>query len=219
MLTAPIIYLQGSGGNLVARSLTLDPNTVPYLPQDLLHTALDQLYTTEQRFDMYNNWDHNDWSRSEQLLIQYHCPPGNTAKHQATPLRLISTFHPKQFADGELHGTWGKYPYWEHIIFIDYDNDDISLITKLARLKRKDMPGHAAQVYNVELSCMMKLMAHKSKHLTIHWHKFKTAQEFCSAIKDISEKLNVNFYPHCVKELWQHWDRQNKLLIHDFHIN
>ena len=215
MLTAPIIYLQGSGGNLVARSLTLDPNTVPYLPSDLLHTALDRLYTTEQRFDMYNNWDHDNWARSEQLFIQYHCPPGNTAEYQATPLKLISTFHPKQFEDGELYGTWGEYPYWEHIIFIDYNDSDIPLITKLARLKRKDMPGHAAQVYNIELSCMRKLMSDKSKHLIIHWHKFKTAEDFCAGIKNIAKKLNVNFYPDHVESLWKCWDKQNKLLIHD----
>ena len=215
MLTAPIIYIQGSGGNLVARSLTLDPTTVPCLPKDLLHTALDKHYTTDQRFKMYNNWNHKDWSKSEQLFIKYHCPPGDTSVVQATTLKLISTFHPKQFQDGERYGTWGSDPYWDSIIFIDYEEEDVPMITKLAGLKRLDMPGHEAQVYNVELSCIQKLMADKPSHLSIHWRQLRTLEDFCAGIESLAEKLDVNFYPDFVKELWQCWDKQNKLLMHD----
>ncbi len=51
-------------------------------------------------------------------------------------LKLISTFHPKQFADGELYGTWGVDPYWKEIIFIDYDKDDLKKITTRSNWSR-----------------------------------------------------------------------------------
>ena len=212
MLTAPIIYLQGSGGNLVARSLTLDQTTVPYLPRHLLHTALNTTYTTEQRFKFYNNWSHRDWTNSEQLFIEYHEPPGDTSKLQATELKLIATFHPQQFADGEKYGTWGTDPYWQNIVFIDYDEKDVKDITKFARLKRKDMPGHEAQVYNVEIDCIKKLMADKKEKVNIHWQKFKTAEDFCTAIESICERLQVSFHKDLVAELWKCWNRENSLL-------
>ena len=213
MLTAPIIYLQGSGGNLVARSLTLDPNTVPYLPEHLLHTALTEKYTTEQRFGLYNNWNHNDWSQSEQLFIQYHCPAGDTALFQLTPLKLIQTFHPKQFEDGETYGTWGSDPYWKDIIFIDYDEKDVDTITKYASHKRKDMPGHAKQVYNIELDCIENLMSEKSNAVKIHWQELQTAKQFCKAIKMIAEHIGIEFYNDHVMALWRNWNSENKRLF------
>lgn len=214
MLTAPIIYLQGSGGNLVGRSLTLDPTTVPYLPKHLLNTALDTTYTTERRFAMYNNWNHKDWTKSEQIFIQYHEPPGDTAKFQASNLKLIATFHPKQFEDGEKYGTWGTEPYWQKIIFIDYEDKDVQEITRFARLKRKDMPGHEAQVYNVEIDCIKRLRLDKLENISIHWRQFKTAEDFCLGIQSLCKKLDINYYADPVRELWQSWNKENNLFSH-----
>lgn len=213
MLTAPIIYLQGSGGNLVARSLTLDPDTVPYLPKHLVHTALTEKYTTEQRFVLYNNWNHKDWIQSEDLFIQYHCPAGDTALMQLTPLKLIQTFHPKQFEDGEKHGTWGHNPYWQDIIFIDHDEKDIDAITNYASLKRQDMPDHTKQVYDVELDCFENLKSEKSNAVKIHWQQLQTAKHFCEGIKSIAEHIGVEFYHDPVLALWSKWNDENKSFL------
>jgi len=213
LLTAPIIYIQGSGGNLLARSLTLDPATVPYLSVNLLHTALNTTYTVEQRFDMYNNWNHKDWAESEKLFIQYHHPPGDTATYQLTDLKLISTFHPKQFEDGEFYGTWGIDPYWQDIIFIDYEKENVKEITNLAKLKRRDMPDHAQQVYNVELECFKELRKNKTQGLSIHWDHFKTSEQFCKGIDKICQKIGIKFYENYVSKLWSNWDRENEKLL------
>jgi len=209
LLTAPIIYVQGSGGNLLARSLTLDSATVPYLPRELLNTALDTTYTTEQRLALYNNWDHRDWKKSEQMFIQYHEPPGDTAKFQATELKLISAFHPKQFADGEQYGTWGVDPYWKDIIFIDYDKDDLPQIINFANKKRPDMQ-HTYQIKNVEIECIEKLKENKSKSLSIHWHQFQKVDDFCAGVKFLCDKLNLIFCENGVREIWEKWTNESK---------
>jgi len=210
LLTAPIIYLQGSGGNLLARSLTLDSATVPYLPRELLHTALDTTYTTAQRLTLYNNWDHRDWTKSEQMFIQYHEPPGDTAKFQATELKLISTFHPKQFADGELYGTWGVDPYWKDIIFRDYDKDDLKQITNFATMKRPDLPGHSWQIHNVEIDQIEMLKVDKPKSLCIHWQQFQKVDDFCAGVKFLCDKLDLIFYEYAVQRLWEKWKNETE---------
>tara|TARA_B100001287_G_C22680486_1_gene530075 strand:+ start:871 stop:1548 length:678 start_codon:yes stop_codon:yes gene_type:complete len=208
LLTAPIIYVQGSGGNLLARCLTLDSATVPYLPRELMHSALDTTYTAEQRLAMYNNWDHRDWKNCEQMFIQYHEPPGDTAKFQASHLKLIATFHPKQFEDGEFYGTWGVDPYWQHIIFIDYDKDDLKQITNFATKKRTDM-SHLHQIHEVEIGCIQKLKNNKPKSLSIHWQELQKANDFCVGVKSLCDKLDVIFYENAVREIWQKWTSES----------
>jgi hypothetical protein len=186
---------------------------VPYLPGHLLHTALNTHYTTEQRFSMYNNWDHQNWVQSEQLFVNYHYPPGNTAEYQRTHLKLISTFHPKQFEDGEFYGTWGKNPYWQNILFVNYAAENITEITNLAQRKRTDMPGHAQQVYNVELDCFQQLKKNKADALLIHWNQLKTKEQFCESIANIAQTIRIKFYEKYVLELWLKWNIENKKLF------
>lgn len=210
-MTAPIIYLQGSGGNLVARSLTLDPETVPYLPENLLSTALTEHYSVETRYRMYDNWDHEDWSKSERLCIKYHEPPGTTSTFEDTPLKLISTFHPKQFEDGERYGTWTHKCYWEHLIFIAYEYEDVEQIIQFAKSKRRDR-SHEDQVKRIELDCIKKLMQDKPQHLSIHWHQLQKQDAFLEGIEYLADKICVDFYPDYVAKLWSSWDKHNKLL-------
>ena len=209
MLTAPIIYVQGSGGNLLARSLTLDPATVPYLPSELMQSALNTPYTTDQRLALYNNWDHRDWKNSEQMFIQYHEPPGDTAKFQASHLKLIATFHPGQFRDGELHGTWGVDPYWKDIIFIDYDKADLKEITYYAGKKRPEL-CHTYQIHRVELDCIKKLKEQKTKSLSIHWQQLQQVEDFCAGVKSLCDKLHIIFHENAVREIWEKWTTENK---------
>ena len=58
MLSACIIYIPGSAGNLLVRCISLDSTSVPY------GLAL----TPEDKFKEYNNWDSSNWIASEENL-------------------------------------------------------------------------------------------------------------------------------------------------------
>lgn len=209
MLYAPIIYIQGSAGNLVARCLTLDENTIPYLPSSLIDSALGTKYSTEQRFNFYNNWNHLDWKKTEDLEIKYHHPAGDTALVQLSPLKLICTFHPKQFFDGEAHGTWWKNPYWHKIIFITFEQNELEKIIYYGS-KKKEGFGVETQVKKIELKYYEKLLETHKNSLKIKWSDIIVKEHFIDVIKDTCDKLDIKFYHNQVSMLWEKWYAETK---------
>ena len=88
MLSACIVYIPGSAGNLLTRCLSLDETVVPF----------GVAISAKDKFEEYNNWNSNDWIGSETTLkIGYMQGKGDFFEHETNPLKLIQQLHPDQF--------------------------------------------------------------------------------------------------------------------------
>jgi hypothetical protein len=93
MLKACILYLPGSGGTMLYRTLTLSTKTIcgGYVNQDL---------SAQQRFNLYNQWNTADWKKAEkQERLSYKSGDREYADFVNTPKWLIDVWHPKEFCD------------------------------------------------------------------------------------------------------------------------
>ena len=97
MLKAAIVYLQGSGGNLLSRSLSLSEKTVAYLPVEYSQQQPYLELSATDRFAFYNNWDYTNWIRSESLSIWYKHGKQDFVNYENSDLWLIDQFHPAMF--------------------------------------------------------------------------------------------------------------------------
>ena len=134
MLTACIVYIPGSAGNLLARCLSLDTNTVPY----------GKALSVEERYVEYNNWNNKDWVASEvDLVVPYMKGIGDFFIHETNSHKLVHKLHPDQFIDGKDNLWTGDYQ-WQNLIFIA--PDDIETIKKLAETI-KEVVGFKGEIH------------------------------------------------------------------------
>lgn len=215
MLKAAIVYLQGSGGNLLARTLSLGEQTVAYLPR---HLALQQptlRIPAHDRFELYNNWNSDNWADSEtQIRIWYHCGIGDFFYYQDTDLWLIDQFHPHMFeTEIDKKILFDSVHAWEHLIFIRWKQTSLATIKKLAKVKRPDM-NHEFQIDKVELDSFEQLISGYSAH-TVYWEDMLEEDLYMQTVRDLSGKLNLILDFSLVKQLWKSWKIETEKLLND----
>lgn len=197
MLTACIVYVQGSAGNLLARCLSLDANTVPY--GEKIHA--------ENRVVEYNNWDSTKWTNSEiELEIDYMRGTVPYYRHETCALKLVHRLHPGQFLNGEKTLWTGDYR-WENLIFIE--PDDIDTVTKLATLKRTDLV-HKTQIKK-ELEIYNNLLP-QATYILPFTDMFDELK-FYKHIQTLCTTIDVIYYEEYVKQIWTKWYDETCKLI------
>ena len=197
MLTACIVYVQGSAGNLLARCLSLDASTVPY--GEKIHA--------ENRVLEYNNWNSDDWTSSEVTLeIDYMRGTVPYDRHETGALKLVHRLHPRQFLDGE-RTLWTADYKWENLIFIE--PNDIDTITKLATLKRTDLE-HNTQIKK-ELEIYNNLLPQATYILS--FTDMFDESKFYKHIQTLCATLDVMYYEEYVKQIWIKWYNETCKLI------
>lgn len=197
MLTACIVYVQGSAGNLVARSLALDPTTVAY----------GQSNNAVDRAVEYANWNSANWTQSEkQLEIDYLRGDAEFVSHEQSEQKLVHRLHPAQFVDGSKILWTGEYT-WQNLIFIV--PDDIETITKLAQRKRIDL-DHQSQITK-ETQIWNNLVEQAT--YKVNFTELLDDQKFYMHIDNLCAIINVNYYPELVKKIWTKWYTETCKLI------
>jgi len=205
LLKAAIIYLQGSGGNLIARTLTLSEQTVAYLPKSYCAEQPTTNINSHDRLKLYNNWDSNDWSQSEiNLAIWYHFGYQDFYKYEETDLWLIDQFHPARF-QFELNEKilFADATSWEHLIFIQWKKSSLDNIIKLAELKRPDLTQRY-QIENNELAVFENIINTFHGHI-IYWEDMLDEDTYIESIVDLAQKLNLVLDFSLVRQLWKLW--------------
>lgn len=212
MLTAMIVYLQGSGGNIVARSLALDPDTVPFVPQNLAPEQHQLSMSTPHRLQLYNNWNSQDWAQTEhELKIWYHPGVTDFVAYEQSPLKLIDTFHPRAFLDeSQKQQLWHSNTQWQQCVLIDWDPDDLPEIMLLARLKRRDM-CHIEQIKQQELTAFAQVKQLPNFHC-IHWKDMLQLDSYIFAIMQLANKLNLHLDTDAVRLLWTSWKQHTDII-------
>jgi len=214
MLTAAIVYVPGSGGNLLARTLSLASGTVAYLPDTLAadQTTLDLV--PEQRFKLYNNWNHSNWANTEtSIRLWYHCGLNDFVNYELSSLKLVDQFHPAMFAyETQRQILWNSVAAWENLVFIKYRPESLSQIINLAQVKRKDLT-HAHQINTTELNCFVQLQEQHPEHLAIWWEDMLQLDSYIKSIKLLAEQLGIRVDLELATQLWQSWNYNTNLII------
>jgi hypothetical protein len=214
LLKAAIVYLQGSGGNLLSRTLSLSEKTVAYLPVEYSQQQPYLELSAPDRFAFYNNWDHTNWIKSESLSIWYKHGRQDFVNYENSDLWLIDQFHPAMFnAETTKKILWNNIHVWEHLIFIKYLDSSVELIKKLAKLKRPDM-SHVLQIERTELNIFAKMQS-TYKINVINWEHMLEKDSYINAVEHLSRKLDLNLNLTLVIKLWQSWKTATDKLLNE----
>ena len=215
MLKAAIVYLQGSGGNLLSRSLSLSEKTVAYLPVEYSQQQPYLELSAPDRFAFYNNWDHTDWIKSESLSIWYKQGSQDFVNYENSDLWLIDHFHPAMFKSETIKQVlWDNINVWEHLIFIKYQSSSVDLIKKLAKLKRPDF-SHTKQIDFVELPTFDDMQCDYPAAIKVNWEDMLVQTNYIKIIAQLSEKLNLDLDLTLVTKLWQSWKTSTDKLLNE----
>jgi hypothetical protein len=197
VLSACIIYIPGSAGNLLVRCISLDRTSVPY------GLAL----TPEDKFKEYNNWNSINWISSEENLdIDYMTGKSDFFVHETANTKLIHRLHPDQFVDGARNLWTGDYQ-WKNIIIINPDNEKI--IKDLARIKRTDLEHN--NLFTEQMYLLQPLM--NTATYVLNFTDMLDWNTFDEHVKNLCNILDVEYYNDYVKQLWDNWYKETIKLV------
>jgi len=197
MLTACIVYIPGSAGNLLTRCLSLDLSTVTF----------GKATTLNGKFQEYNNWNSKNWLKTEtELEVGYQKGEGDFFVHETNSLKLIHRLHPDQFIDGKLNLWTGDYQ-WQNLIFIA--PDDMETIKKLAETKRPDLDHN--DFLNSQIKMYHSLVQEST--YTINFTALLAYATFSAEVEKICNIIDVVYYRDYVKEIWYKWHKETTHLV------
>ena len=197
MLTACIIYIPGSAGNLITRCLSLDESTVPF----------GKATTVKGKLQEYNNWNSKNWIKTEtELEVGYQKGEGDFFVHETNPLKLIHRLHPDQFIDGKDNLWTGDYQ-WQNLIFIA--PDDMETIKKLAETKRTDL--HHNNFLDSQIKMYHSLVQEST--YTINFTALLAYDTFRKEVEKICNIIDVVYYKEYVKQIWYKWHKETTRLV------
>lgn len=206
--------MQGTGGNLLSRSLSLADNTISYLPDNLSAQQPQLRLTANEKFELYNNWDSKDWTTTEKsIAIWYHHGKQDFVNYQNSNLWLIDQFHPDAWLnENDKKILWETDQVWEHIILITWKKESFEQIKNLARLKRTDL-NHAQQLPTEIKAYQNYYQCHKG--LTIAWEDMLDEQMYTKEVQRLSTVLNLQIDVELVRKLWQNWQQSTFALLNN----
>jgi hypothetical protein len=214
MLKAVIIYVQGSAGNLLNRTLTLDSNTIPILPAKLSLTQPYVNMTPGNRLRMYNNWDYLDWTTTEMdLSMWYKNGANNFVDYELSNKLLIDSMHPCMFYNNHTKMVWTNDNFWENIIFIDWKDSNLNDIIHNANMKRIDLEQE--QQISKEVPMFKKLMELYPNSHTIHWESTLHLDTYLKEVHRLTEILSLDIDDNLVEMLWHKWHSQSNMLLNN----
>ena len=187
MLKAAIVYLQGSGGNLLARTLSLSEQTVAYLPMQYAEQQPTMEVSVDDRFKYYSNWKATNWTATEtDIGIWYHAGILNFVNYETTEKWLI----------------------------VCYADSSLEVIKKLAKLKRPDM-NHIAQINSVEIGVFNSLLTQYPATQCIDWESMLDLTTYIIAIKKLATRLNLTLDYTAVEQLWTSWHSETQKVLNE----
>lgn len=204
MLKAAVIYLPGSGGNFLYRTLNLGPHTMD--PNELEPLANEIRTTPEQRLTMFNNWgslNREDWKDREcEFVPGYKLGPDYYLYEQSS-LWFIDCWHSNEFLNN-IEVLYDKNHFFETLVMIDPRGREQFLVDNQQRKK-----------YSCKLE--LELLAHEElsrrypdRIISIPFDSFFAWETFEPHIIKINQRLGLDLPMLAVKENWEGWIKHSK---------
>ena len=212
MLKAVVVYMQGTGGNLLSRSLCLANNTISPLPIEYADQQPRLDLDKQEKFKIYNNWNAHDWTQTEkEITIWYHSGRQDFVNYEQSNMYLIDQFHPADFEkENSDKILWNNLSQWSHVILITWQQQSLDLIRKLARLKRTDL-NHSLQLPK-EIKTYQQILSQHSG-LTVAWENMLQKSTYQVEVEKLALALDLDLDLDLVGSLWDSWKQSTDMIL------
>jgi len=204
MLKATIIYLPGSAGNMLYKTLTLSEKTITGTAGTDLNEYEKEL-TAEEKFNRYSIWDSQNWKKEEiKNFLSFKRGLVNFYHYEQSKLWLIDNWHPVEF-----YNHYTKKILWG-------DNFYEKVISVQVTLSHKDflINNQKAKQYYLnfddEYQCQLRLQdMFQDRLLEIPFDSFFNEHTYLDQIGLLDTKLNLELDVGLVAKLWKNWFQES----------
>lgn len=204
MLSATIIFLPGTGGSFLYRTLTLSEKTAFGDSATGLNYA--QRIDSKTRLLLYNTWDSQDWKKEEsKFTLAYKQGLVDFYNYETTQLKIIDAWHPEEFYIHDQNSLCWNKGAWPKYIFIQPNENHKSFLLKNQVTKKYQLD------WDTEINYMKQLRTqYNADAIDIDFDDFFNKKKFVNSIQRISHILDLDLDLNLVKTAWQGWYDESK---------
>jgi len=204
MLKATIIYLPGSAGNMLYKTLTLSEKTITGTSgRDL--REYEKTLTAEEKFNRYSIWDSQNWKKEETkdclnfkrgLVDFYH--------YEQSKLWLIDQWHPVDFYNQYTKNIlWGDN-FYEKVISVQVTPSHKDFLINNQKAKQYYLDFDDEYQHQLKLQNMFQ-----DRLLPIPFDSFFNEDTYLDQIILLDKKLNLELDVGLVAKLWKNWFQES----------
>lgn len=207
MLKATIIYLPGTAGNMLYKTLTLSEKTITGTRGQDLEEYKRKL-TAQEKFARYMTWNSSDWKKAEKKdCLSYKIGAIDFYHYEDSELWLIDNWHPEEFnccyTKKEL---WGE-KFYEKVITIQAGPEHKEFLLENQSTKQYNLDFNNEHRHLTELSKMFQDIL-----LTVHFENFFDKKRYLNEISKLDEELDLELDFNLVEDLWKLWFSQSSII-------
>lgn len=204
MLKATIIYLPGSAGSMLYRTLTLSKKTITGTSGKDLNEYEKEL-TAEEKFNQYLNWNSQHWKKGENThALSFKLGLVDFYHYEQSKLWLIDCWHPVEFYNQYTKNTlWGNN-FYENVILIQTTTDHKDFLLKNQNAKQYYLNFDDEYQYQIKLHNMFQ-----DRLLTIPFDSFFNKNTYLDQIVQLDTKLKLELDLGLVARLWHSWFQES----------
>ena len=209
MLKATIIYLPGTGGHMLYKTLTLSEKTITGTNCADLEEYKKKL-SAQEKFNRYVVWDANNWKKEEAKdFLSYRRGKVDFHHYEQSDLWLIDYWHPVEFAQMLTSNNLLGDNFYQHVIFIDVDFDHQEFLSKNQETKNYTLN------FVSELTQLRQLQNQfRDISCTVSFSNFLNQVSYKQDIEKLNHQLSLGLDMNLVEQLWQAWSRESNLVWH-----
>lgn len=204
MLKATIVYLPGSGGAFLYRTLTLSEHTA--FADSRTELNYNRLVASSERITNYSVWTSDHWKQGEtQWSPAYKTQPVEFIQFELTDNWIIDLWHPAEFLTHDERGLAWEPGAWPNLIFIQVNDTHKDFLLNNQSTKQYQLD------WTAEMTAYNKLKdRYADRGLYIDFDAFFDPTAYVQAVQAIDQRLELNLNFDYVKQLWQSWYDQSK---------
>lgn len=204
MLKATIIYLPGSAGNMLYKTLTLSEKTITGTSgRDL--GEYEKTLTAEEKFNRYSIWDSQNWKKEETKdCLNFKLGLVDFYHYEQCRLWLIDHWHPVEFYNQYTTNIlWGE-KFYEKVISIQVAPAHKDFLINNQNTKKYYLDFDNEYQHQLELQNMFQ-----DRLLTIPFDSFFNQDTYLDQIILLDTNLNLKLDMSLVAKLWQNWFQES----------
>jgi len=204
MLKATIIYLPGSAGNMLYKTLTLSEKTITGTSGRDLNEYEKEL-TAEEKFNRYSIWDSQNWKKEETKdCLNFKLGLVDFYHYEQCKLWLIDHWHPVEFYNQyTTNMLWGD-KFYEKVILIQVAPDHKEFLINNQSTKQYHIDFDNEYQHQIKLQNMFE-----DQLLVIPFDSFLNKDTYLYQIGLLDTKLNLQLNTDLVVKLWQNWFKES----------
>lgn len=207
MLKATIIYLPGTAGNMLYKTLTLSEKTITGTRGQDLEEYKKKL-TAQEKFARYMTWDSSNWKKAEKKdCLSYKIGATDFYHYENSELWLIDNWHPQEFYHlYTKKKLWGE-KFYEKVITIQIEPKHKEFLLKNQKTKIYNLDFDNEYRYLTEVVTMFQDIL-----ITLNFDNFFYKTQYLNQISKLDAELDLELDLNLVEDLWQLWFSQSSMI-------